>query len=94
MAHQLGNERMDAGGICYVACQEAYDWWNASMHWCRKGCDFAVGRVNDPILRYEASNMCKMMATEMYQLQDWEDLDKIKDFRIHSRYITTLHIYS
>jgi len=85
MASQLGNERMDGGGICYVACQEAFDWWNASMHWCRKGCDFAKGRVSDPILRYEANNMCKMMAVSMYRLEKWEDLDNIKDLRIHSR---------
>jgi hypothetical protein len=84
MAHQLANFRMDYGGICYAACQESFVWWNASMHWCRKGCDFAKGRVNDPLLRKEAVNMCKMMAVSEYQIQPWEDLDSIADMRIHS----------
>jgi hypothetical protein len=84
MAHQLGNFRMDYGGICYAACQEAYVWWNASMHWCRKGCDFSKGRVNDPLLRKEADNMCKMMAISSYKLQQGEDLDNIEDMRVHS----------
>ncbi len=47
------------------------------MHWCRKGCDFAKGRVNDKVLRHEADLMCKQMATESYILEDWEDLSKI-----------------
>lgn len=84
MAHQLGHFRMDGGGLCYVACQEAFVWWNASMHWCRKGCDFAKGRVNDSILRKEAVNMCKMTAITNYELQPWEDLDNINDMRVHS----------
>lgn len=85
MAHSLASFRMDPGGICYVACQEAFEWWNASMHWCRKGCDFARGRVNDPILRKESENMCKMTAVNMYILNDWEDLDNVQDLRIHSK---------
>ena len=84
MSHQLANFRMDYGGLCYAACQEAYTPWNPSMHWCRKGCDFAKGRVNDVILREEAKNMCKQMATQSYYLQEWEDLDNIKDMRIHA----------
>lgn len=84
MAHQLANFRMDPGGMCYVACQEAFDWFNASQHWCRKGCDFAKGRVNNPILRKEAELMCKQIALESYSLQQWEDLDNIKDLRIHA----------
>ena len=84
MAHQLVNFRMDYGGMCYAACQEAFVWWNASMHWCRKGCDFSKGRVNEPVLRKEANNMCKMMAISEYELQPWEDLDAIKDMRIHA----------
>lgn len=84
MANQLANYRMDYGGICYVACQEAYVHWNASMHWCRKGCDFAYGRVNDPLLRKEANNMCKMMAIESFKLKPDEDLDNIADMRVHA----------
>lgn len=84
MASQLSNGRMDYGGLCYGACQEVYVWWNASMHWCRKGCDFSKGRVNDPMMRKEADNMCKMMAIQSYELQRWEDLDKIKDMRVHA----------
>lgn len=84
MAHQLANYRMDYGGLCYVACQEAFVWWNASMHWCRKGCDFAKGRVNDPGLRKESENMCKMMAISMYEVQHWENLDNLSDLRIHA----------
>lgn len=75
---------MDNGGMCYVACQEAYDWFNASQHWCRKGCDFAKGRVNNPILRKEAEFMCKQIALESYSLQHWEDLDNIQDLRVHA----------
>ncbi len=84
MAHQLANFRMDYGGLCYAACQEAFEWWNASMHWCRKGCDFAKGRVNDPILRQDAVNMCKSMAIHEYYLKPGEDLNNIKDMRIHA----------
>ena len=84
MSHQLANFRMDYGGICYAACQEAYVPWNASMHWCRKGCDFARGRVNDVILRKEATQMCKQFASQSFHLQEWEDLDNIKDMRVHA----------
>lgn len=76
--------RMDPGSMCYVGCQEAFDWFNASVHWCQKGCDYAKGRVNHPILRKEAENMCKMVAAESYHLESWEDLDNIKDYRIHA----------
>ncbi len=59
------------------------------MFWCQKGCDFAKGRNVDPLLRLaqphhkfdnnpnyrkEAENMCKMMATSTYALQEHEDL--------------------
>jgi hypothetical protein len=84
MAHQLATGRMDPGGLCYAACQEAYVWWNSSMHWCRKGCDFAKGRVNDPLLRSEADNMCKKIATDYFYLNPDEDLDNIPDMRINA----------
>lgn len=84
MASNLATFRMDPGSICYVACQEAFDLYNASAHWCRKGCDFSKGRVNEPILRKESEFMCKQLALQSFKLQDWEDLDKIQDFRIHA----------
>ena len=28
--------------------------------------------------------MCKQLALQSYKLEDWEDLDNIKDFRIHA----------
>lgn len=80
----IASFRFDNGGMCYVACQEAYEWYNASAHWCRKGCDFAKGRVNHSVMRKEAENMCKMIALEKYQLEHNEDLDNIKDYRIHA----------
>jgi len=43
-----------------------------------------MGRMSDPLLRQEAENMCKMMATTSYQLRDFEDLDQIDDMRIHA----------
>jgi hypothetical protein len=84
MASGYATFRMDPGGLCYAACQEAFEWFNASGHWCRKGCDFSKGRVNDPILRKESENMCKQIALQSYYLQPWEDLDNIKDLRIHA----------
>ena len=51
MSSGLAYRYYDQGGMCYAACQEAYEWWNASMFWCQKGCDFGKGRVNDPLLR-------------------------------------------
>jgi len=84
MASNLATFRFEWGGMCYVACQEAYVWYNSSQHWCRKGCDFAKGRVNDPILRLEAENMCKQITLQSYYLQKHEDLDNINDYRIHA----------
>lgn len=84
MAQNLASFRMDPGSMCYVACQEAFEWYNASAHWCRKGCDYSKGRVNDPILRKESELMCKQVALLSYKLERWEDLDNIKDYRIHA----------
>lgn len=28
--------------------------------------------------------MCKQLALQSFKLQDWEDLDTIKDFRVHA----------
>lgn len=35
------------------------------MH-CRKGCDYATGRMNDEEERVIAQNMCKAYANELY----------------------------
>lgn len=63
MSAGLAYNKYDKGGICYAACQEAFEWyhnnfrcnilsrWNASAFWCQKGCDFGRGRQSDPLLR-------------------------------------------
>ncbi len=84
MASNLATFRMDPGSMCYVGCQEAFDLYNSSAHWCKKGCDFAKGRVNNQLLRKESEHMCKQLALQSYKLEDWEDLDNIKDYRIHA----------
>ena len=40
--------------------------------------------MSDPLYRIEAENMCKMMATSTYHLQEHEDLDHVEDKRIHA----------
>ena len=40
--------------------------------------------MSDEIKRIEAENMCKMMATSNYILQDHENLDNVDDMRIHA----------
>ena len=80
----LAHKSFDSGGMCYAACQEAFEWYNSSTHWCMKGCDFATGRKSDPLLREQAENMCKMLASSHYSLNDDEDLDNVKDLRIHA----------
>lgn len=73
----------DKGGVCYAACQEAFEWYNSSVYWCQKGCDIGLGRQQDALERERAANMCKMLATSNYALSDHEDLDKM-DLRIHA----------
>ena len=51
MSTGIGHLRYDDGGMCYAACQEAFEWYNASSHWCQKGCDFSKGRKSDPLLQ-------------------------------------------
>ena len=51
MSTGLAHNRYDDGGMCYAACQEAFEWYNASTFWCQKGCDFARGRKSDELLR-------------------------------------------
>mmetsp|Transcript_6049 Transcript_6049/g.8947 ORF Transcript_6049/g.8947 Transcript_6049/m.8947 type:complete len:102 (+) Transcript_6049:19-324(+) len=72
----------EEGGICYIACEELFEYYNNSRTFCYSGCDFAVGRVNDPILRRQAENMCKRLTAESMDTQ--VDLDKIKDLRVNS----------
>ncbi len=84
MSTGLAYRHIDKGGMCYAGCQEAFEWWNSSTFWCQKGCDLARGRMSDPVLRTEAENMCKMLASNNYQLHDHEDLDHVEDLRIHA----------
>ena len=30
----LANKSYDQGGMCYTACQEAFEWFNSSAYWC------------------------------------------------------------
>jgi len=40
----LAHSSYDKGGMCYSACQEAFEWYSASVYWCQKGCDIGMGR--------------------------------------------------
>ena len=84
MSTGLAHNRYDDGGMCYAACQEAFEWYNASTFWCQKGCDFGRGRKTDSLLREQADNMCKMMATNSYALNDGESPEHVEDMRIHA----------
>ena len=42
-----------------------------------------MGRKSDPLLREEADNMCKMLASHTYTLNEGEDLNEVEDMRIH-----------
>jgi hypothetical protein len=78
----MSQPTFEMGGICYLACEELFEMFNNSRTFCYKGCDYAVGRVNDPELRKEATEMCKRMTTEAMHTQ--EDLDLIQDLRVSS----------
>lgn len=80
----IGNKSLDQGGMCYTACQEAFEWFNSSVTWCNKGCDIGMGRQQDPLLREQANTMCKMLASSNYAIGDHEDLDNVTDLRIHA----------
>ena len=62
--------------------------YNPSIAICWKGCDYAVGRVNDPKLRDEAERMCKRFTTESMFTRTGE-LDNIKDLRVFSEMFPT-----
>jgi len=83
MSTGLAHRTYDKGGMCYAGCQEAYEWFNSSLFWCQKGCDFARGRMSDPLLRMEAENMCKMMAGSSYALTENDNLEDVEDKRVH-----------
>ena len=53
------------GGTCYAMCQDTFSWYNPSIHICWRGCDYAVGRVNDPKGREQADAMCKRLTSEL-----------------------------
>ncbi|CAD8160668.1 unnamed protein product (macronuclear) [Paramecium tetraurelia] len=71
------------GGTCYAMCQDVFSWYNPSIQICWKGCDYATGRVNDPVLRKEAEDMCKRYTAEAMWTKKGE-LDHIEDLRIHA----------
>lgn len=72
----------EEGGICYLACEELFEFFNGSRHYCYRGCEFAVGRVNNPKERKVAEAMCKRLTADTIDTQF--DLDEIKDLRVHS----------
>ena len=84
MSTGLAYNAYDKGGLCYAACQEAFEWYNSSTFWCQKGCDIGVGRQDDSLLREQADYMCKSLASTNYALTKEEDLENIKDVRIHA----------
>uniref|UniRef100_A0A7S3N1H2 Uncharacterized protein n=1 Tax=Strombidium inclinatum TaxID=197538 RepID=A0A7S3N1H2_9SPIT len=84
MSSGLAYSSFDKGMMCYVGCQEAFEWFNPSIYWCQKGCDYGRGRMSDPTLRVEADKMCQMMAQSSYALLETEDLENVEDMRIHA----------
>jgi hypothetical protein len=70
------------GGICYLACEELFEFWNNSRTFCFRGCDYARGRVNDPQLRTQAERMCKRLGNEIMYTE--EDVSQLKDLRVNS----------
>ena len=84
MSTGLAYNAYDKGGMCYAACQEAFEWYNSSTFWCQKGCDIGVGRQSDPLDREQAQSMCKMLATSNYSLEEGENLNELQDLRIHA----------
>jgi hypothetical protein len=54
---------------------------------CWKGCDFAMGRVNNPELRVQAEGMCRRYIAESYKARP-EDFN-ITDLRIHTEMYPT-----
>ena len=80
----LAHGTYDHGGMCYAACQEAFEWYNSSTYWCQKGCDFGKGRQQSELRRKEANYMCMQLASNNYALHEHEDLNNVEDMRIHA----------
>ena len=76
----MAQANTEKGGLCYLACDELFDYYNNSRTFCKKGCDYAHGRVNYPSMRAEAERMCKRMTAESIDTQ--MNLDDIKDLRV------------
>ena len=84
----LGFQTKYSGGFCYAACQDLFSWYNPSTTHCRKGCDYAIGRTEDPKLRDEARQMCKVYASTLYRTE-YGALDELKDLRVHAEMFPT-----
>ena len=78
----MSHSSLEEGGICYLACEELFEYFNNSKYFCYKGCDFGKGRVNFPEMRKQAENMCKRLANEVYYTN--EDVAKIRDLRMNA----------
>jgi hypothetical protein len=76
----MSHTKLDEGGICYVACDELFEYYNNSRFYCYKGCDYSHGRVSYPDTRRESEKMCKRMTAEALNTQ--VNLEKIKDLRV------------
>jgi len=37
---------------CHISCGDTFSWYNNSIFFCQKGCDYALGKVYDPATRY------------------------------------------
>jgi hypothetical protein len=72
----------EEGGICYLACEELFEFFNGSRYYCYRGCEFAVGRVNDQKERKVAESMCKRLTVETMDTP--YDLNSVTDLRVHS----------
>ena len=84
MSTGLAHTKYDDGGMCYPACQEAFEWYNSSTFWCQKGCDIGRGRKSDDLYREQADNMCKVLATSNYSPYEGESLENMEDMRVHA----------
>ena len=69
------------GGLCYASCNELYSFYNSALTTCRKGCDFAMGRMGTEHGREEARNMCKQFTSELFVVPAGM-LEEIKDLRV------------
>jgi hypothetical protein len=61
----MSHHKLEEGGLCYLACEDLFEYYNNSRYYCYKGCDYGHGRVNNPGERKEAESMCKRMTAEV-----------------------------